>query len=128
MIECIKFKSYEKGSLLGFADFFIEKWGIELYGCSLHMKDGKRWINLPSKPFKNELGEEKYSPYIRFRDKAHWEKFIDAAKGAIDEYCKKNLEHNQSNQETSYQAQAGQAKQSSSSEMYYKEDSKDLPF
>ncbi len=89
MIECIRFKSHVKGSLQGFADFYVEKWGCELTGCSLYMKDGRRWVNLPSKEYQNEQGETKYAPVIRFRKKEHFEAFVNACKKAIDDYCAK---------------------------------------
>lgn len=95
MIECIKFKSHVKGHLQGFADFYVEKWGAELTGCSLYMKDGRRWVNLPSKEYKNDLGETKYAPIIRFRKKEHFEAFVNACKKAIDEFCSKNQEPEQ---------------------------------
>ena len=87
MIECIKWKSVSKGSLQGFADIYIPKWGIEIYGLSLHMKDGKRWINFPSKDVKGEDGTTKYFPHLRFKDKMHMEEFSKRCKEAIEKKC-----------------------------------------
>nr|CAB4126431.1 hypothetical protein UFOVP88_56 [uncultured Caudovirales phage] len=93
MIECKKFKSIGKGSLLGYADIYIEKWGLVIYGISLHMKDGKRWINFPAKEFKDEHGETKYMNHLRFEDKdpskakAMFEAFSKQVKEAIDRHC-----------------------------------------
>jgi len=89
MIECIKFKSFEKGHLQGFADFYLPQWGIEIQGCALYMKEGQRWVNLPGKEYEKD-GQKKYAPHIRFRDKDHWEAFMKQAKEAIDTFCKKN--------------------------------------
>ena len=91
MIECTKFKSFQKGTLQGFADFYIPKWGVELNGCTLHMKDGKRWINFPSKEF-DDNGEKKFAPLFKFRNKKHWEAFIEEGKRAIEKYCAENHE------------------------------------
>ena len=88
MIECIKFKSHVKGALLGFADFRLPKMGIEIYGCSVHQKNGRRWVNLPSREYENELGEKKYASYVRFVESSHYSAFIEQALKAIDEYCK----------------------------------------
>ena len=90
MIECTKFKSHESGCLQGFADFYVEKWGLEINGCSLYMKDGKRWINFPSKEFTNQEGEKAYAPLVKFRERDQMDKFSDSAKVAIDKYCKEN--------------------------------------
>lgn len=83
----MRFKSIAKGSLLGFADVYIPKWGIEIFGISLHMKDGKRWVNFPSKDMKNDAGETKYFPHLRFREKAHMEEFSKRVKEAIEKHC-----------------------------------------
>jgi len=88
-MECIRFKSFVTGSLLGFADFYIDKWKAEIHGCKLYQKDGRRWIQLPSNEYQ-QGGETKYSPIIKFTQKEHWEAFVKQAKEAIDEYCIKN--------------------------------------
>lgn len=88
MIKCTKFRSYNSGTLQGFCDFFIEKWGVEITGCSLHMKEGRRWINLPSKEYQDEEGNTRYHAIIRFKNREHCEAFIERAKRALDEYCK----------------------------------------
>jgi len=90
MIECTKFKSFQKGHLQGFADFSVPKWGVEICGCSLYMKDGKRWVNLPANEYTNADGEKKYAPFLRFKEKEHWTAFCEAAKGAIDKWCAEN--------------------------------------
>jgi len=68
MIECTKFKEYENGFLKGFADFYIDKWGVEINGCSVFEKDGRGWINLPAKEYLNDAGEKKFAPFLWFRD------------------------------------------------------------
>lgn len=90
MIECLKYKSYNNGVLQGFADFYVDKWGIEIIGCAVFMKDGKRWINFPSKEFTNAEGEKGYAPSLKFREREHMDAFANEAKKAIDEWCKNN--------------------------------------
>ena len=87
MIECTKFTPHANGFLQGFADFYIEKWGVEINGCSLFMKEGRRWVNFPAKEYENKEGEKKFMPLIRFREKEHNTKFMEAAKEAIDKWC-----------------------------------------
>lgn len=89
MIEVLKFRSHTKGALLGFADIFIDKTGMEIYGCTMYQKDGRRWVNLPQKEYE-ENGEKKYAPVVRFRNKAHQTAFQDQALDAIDEWCAQN--------------------------------------
>ena len=86
-IECMAYKAHESGSLQGFANLWIPKMGLEIYGCTLNMKDGKRWLSLPSKEYKNKDGETKYQPILRFREKEHLTKFCQLARDAVDEWC-----------------------------------------
>jgi hypothetical protein len=88
MIECTGFKSYEKGCLQGFASLYIHEWDLEVHGVTLNMKNGKRWINFPSREYK-EGEETKYIPVVRFRDKGRMGKFSEAAKKAIEDFCAK---------------------------------------
>ena len=90
-VECMEFKPHANKNLLGFANFWVPKMGLEIYGCSLHEKEGRRWINLPSREYKDNEGVTKYMPVIRFRDKDHYSAFMDACKRAIDEWSAANL-------------------------------------
>lgn len=89
MIECIGFRKHESGTLQGFANFFIPKMGLEIYGCALHKKGERRWLNMPSKEI-IEDGKIIYLSVIRFRDKGHFELFIKQAKEAIDNWVSEN--------------------------------------
>ena len=87
-VECMNYKPVNKGSLLGYADLFVPKTGLEIYGCSLHQKEGRRWVNFPSKEYTDsKTGEKKYASIVRFREKAHMEAFIKVAKEAIEKKC-----------------------------------------
>ena len=97
-IECIRYMPVNKGSLVGYADIYVVKWDWEIYGCTLHQKDGKRWVNLPQKEYQDkQTGEKKYSFINRFRNKNNLEAFQKAVKDAID---KKAAESNYGSQET----------------------------
>ena len=89
MIECTKFHSVLKGSLQGFASLYVEKWGVDINSITLYMKDGKRWINLPSREYEED-GVKKYSPIIFFKDKRILEEFNKQALKAIDAFCVAN--------------------------------------
>ncbi len=92
MIECMNFKSHESGTLLGFATLFLPKMGLEIFGCSMHKKGDRRWLNLPSREFE-ENGEKKYLNVIRFREKSHYESFCSEAKKAIDKWIEEREEN-----------------------------------
>lgn len=69
------------GSLLLIAG--VDKWDLEINGITLFEKDGKRWINFPSKEYMKD-GQKKYAPTFRFRDKKNFEKFCEVVKAEID--------------------------------------------
>tara|TARA_R110002126_G_scaffold185420_2_gene333947 strand:- start:191 stop:535 length:345 start_codon:yes stop_codon:yes gene_type:complete len=90
-IECFDFKSHASGALQGFANFRLAKMGIELFGCGVFMKNGKRWVSLPSREFNDkDTGEKKYISIMRFMDKAHGDAFSNGALVAFDSWCEKN--------------------------------------
>ena len=75
MVEILNFKKFEKGSLQGFFTVRLPKISLEIRGCSLHSKDGKHWVNLPSKPYKKEDGTEGWSYIVRWVDKKVYDRF-----------------------------------------------------
>ena len=115
MIECIRFVSCPKGYLLGFADFYIPKWDLEVFGFKLYSKEGNRWVNAPAREYINNEGEKKFAPYIRFREKEHYDTFLEQAKLAIDKWCAANSNTSSKN--------VGDVKKESSNNYY-----NDVPF
>lgn len=83
-IECTRYHPVHKGSLLGYADLFSPKMGLEITGCSLHSKDGKKWLNLPQKEFKDKDGATKYAAVIKFRNADHGKAFAKLALDAVE--------------------------------------------
>jgi hypothetical protein len=95
-ITCTRFKSYEAKHLRGFADIFVEDWGIEIPGFTLYMKDGQRWVNLPGQEYVDKEGIKKHKPIFFFKEKERWEPFKNAVRDAIDRF---NGSNNQVNEE-----------------------------
>jgi len=91
MIECTNYRAHTAGALQGFADFYVPKWGLEIKGCSVFMKDGRSWINLPSKEYTKATGEKGFQPLVTFREKAHMDSFTKHAKEGIDKWIKANV-------------------------------------
>lgn len=98
-IECMRYTAVNKGSLLGYADFYVPKTGQEIFGCQLYQKDGRRWINLPSKEYTNDQGEKKFAPCVRYRERAHMDAFSEACKKAIEKKCAEDGYSQQTQQE-----------------------------
>jgi hypothetical protein len=87
-IECTGFKSHQSGALQGFANFIVPKMGIELFGCGVFMKNGKRFLTMPSREFNDpETGEKKYIKIMKFIESAHNEAFCKSALQALDAWC-----------------------------------------
>ena len=93
-IEIIKYKPHQKGALLGFVDFYVPKMGLEIYGSSIYQKDGRKWVNLPTKEYKNKDGENKWSFVVRFREKEHSTAFSKAILEAVDRWILDNQDTN----------------------------------
>ena len=88
-IECLDYRAHESGALKGFANFYVPKMGIEIYGCGLFQKNGRRWLSLPSREGEQD-GEKKYFQIMRFREKSHAEAFLKACMTALDEWIQQN--------------------------------------
>jgi hypothetical protein len=94
-IACIGFKRLDAGtgSLRGFADLHIGAWHLTLFGCPVHEQNGRRWVQLPSKPQIDKAGQAvldeasgkpRYFPVLAFDDVETLRRFSDAACTALD--------------------------------------------
>lgn len=82
-LECIKYHAVNKNTLLGYADFFIPKMGLEIAGCAHFRKNDQEWVGLPNREYTTKDGEKAYAPIVKFREKSHQNAFSDAARKAI---------------------------------------------
>lgn len=89
-IKCIRLESNPKGSFVGTCDIFIPKMQMEIFNCTLWMKNGRKWVNLPQRSFINENGRREYLPYIRFTQPETAKIFTELCLKAIDKYCEEN--------------------------------------
>lgn len=85
-IECLKFTPKSSGALQGFADIYVPKWGVEIFGVSIFMKDGRRWVSMPSREYDQD-GVKKYWPYLKFREKAHMDAFSKKVMEAVTKFA-----------------------------------------
>ncbi len=84
-VTCLKFKSYQKNTLQGFAD--LETYGITICDCTLHLKEGKRWVSFPARPFKGQDGKDSWVPLVKIHDREYYFRFQRAALAAIDRFA-----------------------------------------
>ncbi len=81
-------KPFEKNGLKGF--FSVETpSGLIVSEISLHEKDGKRWIGMPSKQWTKPNGDKGWLPLVQFRDWQAKERFQRATLAALDKLLDK---------------------------------------
>jgi hypothetical protein len=86
-IEVVSFKPFQKNTLQGFATIRMSNIGLEVRDVCLHQKDGRRWIQLPSKAYEKD-GKTLWSYILDFYDKARGEQFQQATLVALDNFLK----------------------------------------
>jgi len=89
-VEIVSYRPFEKSTLRGFATIALTSVGLEIKDCSIHSKHERRWVNLPSRPYKNDSGKQAWSPIVRFTEKETYWKFSEAVVEALDSYLAKN--------------------------------------
>jgi hypothetical protein len=83
----------ERNTLRGFCTLTLDPSGVVLHECSVHERDGKRWVGLPGKPqldaegrhrIDPATGKKAWAPIVEITGKAERERFQKAAVAAID--------------------------------------------
>lgn len=87
MYKIVEYRKVEnKKNLKGYLDIYCteKKWMIK--GCSVFANGGKFWVNMPSRPYKNESGETKYADTIQMHkeDQDEFSAQVIAAMKAYD--------------------------------------------
>jgi hypothetical protein len=90
-IEVEAFTPRCSNTLYGFATIFIPALHLRIFDCAVHEKNGKRWINLPAKPWVDRDGTAKrgddgkmiYAPVLEFADPATRNAFSDRVIAAL---------------------------------------------
>lgn len=67
-MNIVSFRSFEKNTLRGFFTVILSN-GLEIRDLCLHSKNGKSWIQMPSKPYEDEHGNKKWSYIVHFPNK-----------------------------------------------------------
>jgi hypothetical protein len=79
-----EWKPYAKNTLVGFVSLELPS-GLIIHGCTVHEKNGSRWIGLPAKQYTKD-GTQTWAPLVEFASKEVREKFQALALAAIDAY------------------------------------------
>jgi hypothetical protein len=78
--QILNFRAFEKNTLPS---------GMVLCGCTLHEKEGKRWIGLPAKPYTKDDGSQSWAKIVDFIDRDKAKRFqelvLPAAVAALEQ-------------------------------------------
>lgn len=85
-IEIVDFRTHEKNTLKGFVTVRLTNVGLEVRDLALHQKNGKRWLQLPSKPYQKPDGSKGWSYIISFYEKDRYNQFQAVALKALDAF------------------------------------------
>lgn len=86
MIECIQFRHFPSGALVGFADLYVPKWDVEIRDCCFFEKEGKRWVSFPGKEYTSQEGLRRTKAFMKFREHNHFLEFCTQAKEAVQSF------------------------------------------
>jgi hypothetical protein len=78
------FKPFVKNTLQGFFTLTIKPLGLEIKGCTYHVKADKRWVGLPARPWTDAEGTQQWESILSFSDKAVWSRLQSAILKALD--------------------------------------------
>jgi hypothetical protein len=85
-VACEAYRSVNRGTLEAYVD--IRRDDVVFRSCGVHKQDGKRWILLPSKPYR-EGAKWKQASLVEIPDRYRRQEFQTAALAAVEEFLSK---------------------------------------
>lgn len=92
-ITCSAWRALHKNTLQGFATVRVAEMRLTIHDVAVHEKNGKRWAQLPSKPWvqdgavvTNDDGKVIYSPILEFDGRDVSDAFSRAVIDAVQRY------------------------------------------
>ena len=76
-------KPFTKNTLRGFFTVKTPS-GMVLHNCSLHVKNGSRWVGLPAQKYTAKSGETSFTPIVEFVSREAANRFRDAVLAALE--------------------------------------------
>lgn len=84
-IEIVKFRECKKNTLQGFVAVRLTDVGVEIRDISLHEKNGRHWLQMPSRPYDSTDGSRKYSFIVDWFDPIRKTQFETVVLGLVKE-------------------------------------------
>ena len=93
-VTCTAWRPCERNTLRGFADLRLDNVSLNIGGCALHERNGKRWVQLPARPqldearnlIRNDAGKIQYAKVLDFDSREVADRFNAAALTAIEDF------------------------------------------
>jgi hypothetical protein len=93
-VICTAWKPYDRNTLKGFADLWLRTARLNIRGCAVHEKNGRRWVQLPAKPqldqdrqvVCDDAGKVQYAKILDFDSREVSDRFNAAALKAIEDF------------------------------------------
>ena len=98
MVRCTAWKPFEPNTLKGFADLWLRTACLNIRGCAVHEKNGKRWVQLPARPqldpnrnlVRDASGKIQYAKVIEFDSREAAARFNAAVLKAVEDFAFKS--------------------------------------
>jgi DNA-binding cell septation regulator SpoVG len=84
-LKITKFRDVRKNTLRGFISVRMENIGLEIRDISVHEKNGKQWLAMPSRPYEDSEGNRKYAFFLDWHDKKQKAQFESSVMALIRE-------------------------------------------
>ena len=81
-VEIVECRRFEKNTLRGFLKLRLPAAGITIKDCTLHEKNGDKWVGLPSRSYQQD-GQTKYARIFDFDSREARDAFQAAALRAV---------------------------------------------
>jgi hypothetical protein len=82
-VTASNWRPLQRNTLRGFVDITLSDPGLIIHGCTLHARDGDRWISMPAKAFSDADGVQHWNSVVEFSDREAKVAFQQAALPAV---------------------------------------------
>jgi hypothetical protein len=83
-VFCLAFRAFSRNTLQGFVTLAV--WPFVIDDCTLHDKEGKRWVSFPARSYTDTEGKLRWVSWLGIREKSEFFRFQKAALAAIDAF------------------------------------------
>lgn len=82
-LRIVSFRRYEQRTLRGYLSVELPS-GLVLHDCTVHEREGSRWVGLPRKSYTDRDGAEQWQAVVEIPDRARRDRFSEQVLAALD--------------------------------------------